>query len=75
MDLKLSEAEIVCLRKLEQRVREMFEFTGWEDDVDDEARVAVLRVQDALDNIEAFKRVDSLVKSSVSAGGNDATKT
>jgi hypothetical protein len=70
MDLKLSEAEIVCLRKLEERVRQMFEFTGWEDDVDDDARVSVLRVQDALDNLDAFKRVESLVRSADSANGN-----
>lgn len=59
MDLKLSESEVVLLRLLEKRVREMFAYTGWKDDVDDEVRVTVTRVEDALDNLEAIKRVVS----------------
>ncbi len=59
MDLKLSESEVVLLRLLEKRVREMFAYTGWKDDVDDEVRVVITRVEDALDNLEAIKRVVS----------------
>lgn len=59
MDLKLSESEIVLFRLLERRVREMFAYTGWKDDIDDDARVAVVRVEDALDNLDAVKRVIS----------------
>ncbi len=67
MDLKLSESEVVLLRLLEKRVREMFAYTGWKDDVDDEVRVTVTRVEDALDNLEAIKRVVSGVNA-LSAG-------
>lgn len=59
MDLKLSESEMVLLRLLERRVREMFAYSGWKEDVDDDAKVAVIRVEDALDNLDAVKRVIS----------------
>jgi hypothetical protein len=69
-DLKLSESEMVLLRLLERRVREMFAFTGWKDDVDDEAKIAVVRVEDALDNLDAVNRVISGC-ASVSAGSGN----
>lgn len=72
MDLKLSESEVVLLRMLEKRVREMFAYTGWKDDVDDEVRVTVTRVEDALDNLEAIKRVVSGVNA-VSANPQSST--
>ncbi len=59
MDLKLSESEMVLLRLLERRVREMFAYTGWKDDVDDDAKIAMVRVEDALDNLDAVNRVIS----------------
>ena len=70
MDLKLSETQLLCLQKLRDRVRDMFEFTAWEDDIDDDARIAVLRVRDALDDLDAFERVANVVKAA-SAGDNN----
>jgi hypothetical protein len=55
-----AEAELFILRHLECRVREMFEFTGWEDDVDNDARDAVLAVQTALRDLESVRRVFGL---------------
>lgn len=74
MDLKLSESEMVLLRLLERRVREMFAYSGWEENTDDDAKMTVIRVQDALDNLDAVKRVISGC-ASVSAGVSDAPKT
>lgn len=49
--------ELRLLRVLEKRMRKMFAFTGWEDDVDDEARVTVQKVEQALDDLVAARRI------------------
>jgi hypothetical protein len=45
-------AEVQLLRQLESAVRLMFEFTGWEDGVDPEARMAIDRVSLRLNELE-----------------------
>lgn len=49
--------ELVALRQLEAAVRMMFEFTGWDDDVDEDAATCVHRVQMRLDEVTAVKNI------------------
>lgn len=49
--------ELVALRQLEIAVRQMFDFTGWKDDVDPDAAMAVDRVQMRLDEVTAVKNI------------------
>lgn len=45
-------AEVQLLRQLESAVRLMFEFTGWDDGVDPEAKIAIDRVSLRLNEVE-----------------------
>lgn len=49
--------EIALLKLLERRVRRMFTWTGWEDDVDDEPRRAVLKVMETLNQMDDARKV------------------
>jgi hypothetical protein len=49
--------ELEALRKLEYAVRMMFEFTGWDDDVDEDAAHCVHKVERLLDEVTAVKNV------------------
>jgi hypothetical protein len=49
--------ELELLKLLEAKIREMFEFTGWDDDIDPDARLAVDDVSRTLDDIDAYRRV------------------
>lgn len=67
MDLKLpcvDQVETALTVELEKKVRAMFEFTGWADGVDDDARMAVLRVQSLLNDISSIRKI----RQSFSAG-------
>jgi hypothetical protein len=60
MDEKLpcvDQVESALIVELEKKVRAMFEFTGWEDGVDDDARMAVLRVQSLLNDIASIRKI------------------
>jgi len=59
MDLELTERTLVF--KLEKEVRAMFEWTGWEDNVDDEPRMALLRVRSTLQDIESLRKIMNAV--------------
>lgn len=47
--------ELVALRQLETAVRRMFTWTGWDEGVDDEARIDVDRVSVRLDEVEKVR--------------------
>ena len=53
----LPENELHMLRKLERKVRKMFAFTGWDDDIDGEPAACVHAVEQALDDIESARRL------------------
>lgn len=50
------ETELHMLRKLERKIRKMFAFTGWADDIDGEPADCVYAVEQALDDIEGARR-------------------
>jgi hypothetical protein len=49
--------ELEALRKLEVAVRQMFEFTGWDDNCDGEPAMCVRKVIDRLDQITETKNL------------------
>ena len=56
MSLSVEEVENRLLRKLAKEISAMFDFSGWDSDVDDDdARMAVRRVRSALLDLERFK--------------------
>lgn len=68
--MDLEAAELTLLYLLEEKVRGMFAFTGWEDDVDDDARASVLKVRAVLGDLTAIRRIQESINSSPSAEGN-----
>jgi hypothetical protein len=55
MSLSVEVVENRLLRKLAKEISAMFDFSGWDSDVDDDARVAVGRVRIALLDLERLK--------------------
>jgi division protein CdvB (Snf7/Vps24/ESCRT-III family) len=49
--------ELVALRQLETAVRQMFNYTGWDDDVDEEVSAIVHKVERLLDEVTAVKNI------------------
>lgn len=49
--------ELRLLRVLEKRMRKMFEWTEWAQDCDDEPREAIEKVEQALDDLSAARRI------------------
>lgn len=49
--------ELRLLRMLEKRMRKMFEWTEWAQDCDDEPREAIEKVEQALDDLAAARRI------------------
>ncbi len=49
--------ELEALRKLEIAVRQMFEFSGWEDNCDEEPAAAALKVERLLTEVTAVKNI------------------
>jgi hypothetical protein len=49
--------ELEALRKLESAVRIMFEFTGWDENCDEEPAIAVRKVERLLGEVTAVKNV------------------
>lgn len=49
-------SEYDVLRRLERRVRKMFQYSGW-DDCDEDAAKTVHAVEEALDDIDAWRRI------------------
>jgi hypothetical protein len=53
-----TEIELAMLRELERRVRAMFsDFSGWDDDVDEDAAAAVHRVEQMLDWMQDTRKM------------------
>lgn len=49
--------ELEALRKLEVAVRQMFEWTSWDQDCDEEPALAVRKVERRLDEVTAVKNL------------------
>lgn len=62
--MKFEEAELAYLRKLEAVVRQMFSYTGWDEDCDDDAAICVRAVEQTLDDWDHAKRLLGAVKTS-----------
>lgn len=55
--MKYEDVELPLLRELEAKVHNMFGYTGWDQDCDDDARKAVLEAQAILRSIQSLKRL------------------
>lgn len=55
LDARAIEARL--LEQLEQAVRKMFKFTGWDQECDEEPAEAARDVEEALRNIDEFRRI------------------
>lgn len=49
--------ELEALRKLEVAVRQMFEFTGWDENADEDAAYTVRQVERHLSEVTAVKNI------------------
>lgn len=47
--------ETILLRALEEKVRAMFAFTGWSDDVDHDAVQSIVNVEAVLDDLRDWR--------------------
>jgi len=55
--MKYEEAELAYLRILERHVRQMFSYTGWDEDCDEDAAFTVRAVEQTLDDWDHAKRL------------------
>lgn len=51
--------ELELLKLLEKRTREMMEFTGWDDNVDDDAALTVRNVKGVLGGLDTLRMLEA----------------
>lgn len=51
--------ELMLLRALEEKARRMFDFTGWADNVDDDAAQAIINVDAVLQDLTNWRLLQS----------------